>query len=95
MIVTLVHHRVADYGAWKEVYDAFADTQRRGGVRSQSVLRSTEDPNLIVVTHSFDTADAAHAFFSNEELKDAMAQAGVDISTFTVEFLDEVESGAP
>jgi hypothetical protein len=31
--VTLVHHRVQDYDAWRRVYDGVRDVQRDGGVR--------------------------------------------------------------
>ncbi len=51
--VTILHHRVADFDAWKKIYDGLRDAQREGGVPTHSVLRSTDDPNLIVVTHSF------------------------------------------
>ena len=34
--VTLVHHRVADYDAWKQVYDGVHEMQRAGGVRRDS-----------------------------------------------------------
>jgi heme-degrading monooxygenase HmoA len=93
MTVTIVHHRVADFDAWKETYDGFRDAQREGGVRTHTVLRTTDDPNLVVVTHSFDSADAARAFFANEDLKGAMARGGVDVSSLSIEFLDEVDSG--
>jgi heme-degrading monooxygenase HmoA len=93
MAVSLLHHRVADFDAWKQVYDGFRDAQREGGVRYQSVLRSTDDPNLVVVTHSFDSKEAAQAYFDNQELKAAMERGGVDVSSLSIEFLDEVQSG--
>jgi hypothetical protein len=92
--VTIVHHRVADFDAWKQVYDSVGDMQRAGGVIDQAVLRSTDDPSMVIVVHTFADQDAAHAFFGdNPELRDAMANAGVDLSSFAVEFLDEVAAG--
>jgi len=61
-------------------------------VGTHTVLRSTGEPRPAVVTHSFDSADAAHRFFANEELKDAMVRARVDVSSHSIEFLDEIES---
>jgi hypothetical protein len=49
---------------------------------------------MVVVVHTFDSAEAAHSFFDAPELRQAMADAGVDESSFQVEFLDEVEGGA-
>jgi len=93
MTVTIVRHRVADFETWKKTYDGFRDAQREGGVRAHGVLRSVDDPNLITVTHTFDSADAAHAFFANEALKEAMARGGVDVSSLSLDYLEEVESG--
>lgn len=89
----VVDHRVADFDAWKQVYDTAGDLQREGGVRSHKVLRSTEDPNRVVVTHVFDSREAARAFADLPELREAMGRAGVDASTVSIEYFDEVESG--
>jgi hypothetical protein len=74
----VVLHRVKDYDAWRQVYDGFADVQRQGGVRAEEVLRSVDDPNDVLVTHDFDDAASAKAFFASEELHDAMGRAGVE-----------------
>lgn len=93
--VTIVHHRVADFDAWKQAYDGFADAQREAGVRWQHVWRGREDPNMVVVIHVFDTLEAAQALFQSSELKGAMERAGVDPESFQIEFLDDVGGGAP
>ena len=86
--ITLVHHRVADFDAWKQVYDSFVD-QPDAGV-PLGVWRDRDDPNAVVVVHAFDSFEQAQALFSSEELKGAMEQAGVDTSSLRIEFLDEV-----
>jgi heme-degrading monooxygenase HmoA len=91
--VTLVHHRVRDFEAWKQVYDGVREVQRDGGVRFHQVLRSADDPTMVVVTHAFDSREAAEAFFDQEELKAALAQSGVDLSSMRLEYLDEIEAG--
>ena len=91
--IALVRHRVADYDAWKAEYDRFAPTQAEHGVRAHQVLRSTDDPNDIIVTHAFDTPSEAQAFFAMPELKQAMSQAGVKADTVTISYFDEVEAG--
>lgn len=92
--VTLVHHRVADFDAWKAVYDGFRDVQRERGVKHHHVWRSKEDPGMIVVVHTFDSEGAAQAFFAAPELQEAMAEAGVDASSVHVAFFDEAAGGA-
>jgi len=78
MAMTLVLHRVGDYGAWREVYDSVADLQKAGGVVTESVHRMAGDRDNVLVIHEFGTADEAHAFFSNPELQEAMGRAGVE-----------------
>ena len=92
--VSIVHHRVTDFDAWKAVYDGFRDVQKERGVRHHHVWRSQDDPNMVVVVHTFDSAEAAHAFFGSEDLKGAMAEAGVDPSSVQIQFLAEVAGGA-
>jgi quinol monooxygenase YgiN len=92
--VALVRHRVADFDEWKKAYDGFAPVQAEHGVHAHHVLRSAENPNDVTVTHTFDSPEAARAFFAMPELKDAMSDAGVDADSVEVSYFDEVESGA-
>ena len=92
--VAVVRHRVSDFDAWKQVYDGFARVQAEHGVHAHQVLRSIDNPNDVVVTHTFDSREAARAFFVLPQLKDAMGEAGVDADSVEVSYFDEVESGA-
>jgi quinol monooxygenase YgiN len=92
--VAVIRHRVADFDAWKTVYDGFAPIQAEHGVQAHQVLRSIENPNDITVTHTFDSRDAAQAFFAMPELKGAMSEGGVDGDSVEVSYFDEVEPGA-
>jgi len=89
----LIRHRVADFDAWKQAYDGFREGQKQGGVQFHQVLRGTEDPNLVVVTHVFADRHTADAFADSAELRDAMGRAGVDESSLSIEYLDEVAAG--
>jgi hypothetical protein len=72
-----VRHDVADYAAWRKVYDGF-DAERTGlGVTAQAVYRSLDNPNDVTVSHDFKTSEAAKAFASSPNLKNAMQNAGV------------------
>ena len=70
-------HKVSNYGNWKRVYDDFASVRKENGVTGASVHRDANDPNAITITHQFKDMNAATAFANSEELKSAMAKAGV------------------
>jgi heme-degrading monooxygenase HmoA len=89
--VLLVDHRVADFDAWLKVYDEVRQWQHEGGVRFEQVLRSADDPNHVLVTHAFDSRDAAESFANNPELREAMGRGGVDGSSVKLAYFDEVE----
>jgi quinol monooxygenase YgiN len=92
--VAVVRHRVADFDAWRKVYDGFAPIQAEHGVHAHQVLRSIESPNDVTVTHTFDSREAAREFFAMPELKEAMSNAGVRADSVEISYFDEVESGA-
>jgi hypothetical protein len=87
MAISLVLHRVADFAAWRQVYDSVSDLQKAGGVTAESVHRMAGDPNNVLVIHEFETVGEAQAFFANEELGDALQRAGVT-SQPRIEFYD-------
>lgn len=77
MATLFVRHTVADYAAWRRIFDAFAPTQDAMGVTDKAVYRAADDGNDITVTHDFATVEEAMAFASSAELKAAMQDAGV------------------
>ena len=89
MTTSFVLHRVADYDAWRRVYDSVADVQERGGVTNQAVYRSEGDPNNVLVMHAFGNSQEAHSFFESPELRQGMQDAGVDASSLRLEFYNE------
>ena len=91
--IALVRHRVADFDAWRKVYDGFAPIQAEHGVHAHQVLRSIENPNDVTVEHTFDSREAANAFFARPDLKEAMSKAGVNADSVEISYFDEVESG--
>lgn len=90
MITAFVLHRVADYDAWRVVYDDFGDAQKAGGVTHEEVWRSQDDPNLVFIRHDFGDRAAAEAFFTGTELKETMMQAGVDASTMQIHYVEQL-----
>jgi hypothetical protein len=72
-----VRHTVADYAAWRKVYDAFDSQRRPMGVTAHAVYRSVDNPNDVTVWHDFATREQAEAFVASEALRSAMQNAGV------------------
>ena len=88
MTTSFVLHTVADYDAWRRVYDSVAGLQARGGVSDQAVYQAAGDPNSVLVMHEFGSSEKAHAFFENPELREAMGEGGVDPSSLRIEFYE-------
>jgi quinol monooxygenase YgiN len=69
--------RVADFAAWKPVFDELEPTRRQAGFTAHSLHRDAEDPNVIIIAYR--VGDIAHAreYASSPDLREAMQRAGV------------------
>ena len=85
MTIMFVRHHVADYEAWRRVYDSVGEIQRQGGVTEEAVYRAEDDPDDVLVMHQFSSSGEAHSFMENPDLRKAMADAGVDAGSLRVE----------
>ncbi len=72
-----LQHRVADYDAWRPIYDA--DIERRSAAQLQEigVFRKAGDENLVLLVWSTDNTEGFKAMLTSEELKAKMQEAGV------------------
>jgi len=89
MVVMEVHHQVADYDAWKKVFDSYAPLSR--GALFYRINRGVDDPNTLLVVHGFRSTAEANAYRDDPVLKETMRGAGVT-SAPRFEIYDEVES---
>ena len=87
----LILHEVADYPAWKAIFDSAAGIRQDAGEISFQVLRYENDPNRIVHFSRWRSLAAARAFFESERLVEIRRQAGVTAPEFL--YLDELDSG--
>lgn len=87
----LIIHDVADYPAWKTVFDNAADIRREAGERSYQVLKYDSDPNRIVHFSTWTSHDDARRFFESPRLVEIRRLAGVKAPEFI--YLDELEAG--
>ncbi len=92
MTTVLARFHVADYDSFRPGYDralaAFAE------IRSYRVWRGQDDPNLVVITETFDSREVAQALWTSQATHDAMVSDGIDMSSLQIDYLDEIDSGA-
>jgi len=89
MIVVAIQHTVADYEAWKSVYDE--RNPGTFGAKFARVNRLVSDPNTVTVVCGFESVDAANDMIESPDLKAAMDRAGVT-SAPRIEVYEEAES---
>ena len=91
MPYVLIMHEVADYPAWKKVFDGAVGLRRDAGERSYQVLKYQHDPNRIVHFSMWTSLDQARRFFESPQLVKIRADAGVKAPEFI--YLDQLEAG--
>ena len=91
MQYVLIIHEVADYEAWKKVFDSAASIRRDAGERSFQVLRYQNDPNRIVHFSMWTSINDAKRFFESLELVQIRIEAGVKSPDFI--YLEQLEAG--
>lgn len=91
MQYVLIIHEVADYSAWKKVFDQAAAIRHEAGERSYQVLKYETDPNKIVHFSAWTSIADAKAFFESPRLVQIRKDAGVKAPEFI--YLDQLESG--
>lgn len=84
----LIQHEVADFTAWKSVFDQDQDNRRNHGAISHRVVR---DGNLVTALVDFPDTKTAESFVEDPRLRDAMAHAGV-AGAPSIKYTEEIES---
>ena len=69
--------RVADFAAWKPVFDELEPTRRQAGFTAHSLHRDAEDPNVIIIAYRVGDIARAREYASSQDLRQAMQRAGV------------------
>jgi quinol monooxygenase YgiN len=91
MKYVLIIHEVADYLAWKKIFDQAADIRKEAGEISYQVLKYAHNPNQIVHLSVWRSHGEARNFFESEKLIQIRKEAGVKSPDFI--YLDELEAG--
>jgi len=91
MLHVLIIHEVADYEAWKKVFDGAAGIRKDAGERSYQILRFENEPRKIVHFSVWTSLASARAFFESPRLVRIRVEAGVKTPEFI--YLEEVAVG--
>ena len=93
MTTVLISHRVADFDAWKLAYDRVAAGPLGSATRSYRIWRGQDDPQLVILEETYDSREAAEATLNHPDLPAEIANAGVEMSSVRIDYLDEIASG--
>lgn len=72
-----VRHQVADYAAWRPVYESVEGLRQQYGCLGAEVMVEPGDKNDVFVIHRFPTLEQAQGFATSDALREAMHTAGV------------------
>jgi len=85
----LIIHEVADYQAWKIIFDDAAAIRQAAGEISYQVLKYDTDANRIAHFSVWSSLEKARRFFESPELVEIRKAAGVKAPEFI--YLEEIE----
>lgn len=88
MTTVIIHHEVRDYENWKSTFDGVAALRREGGELDATLYRDAKNPSLVSGVFRWKDESSARAYFSSDQLKAKMAEAGV-VGTPTIHVLNE------
>ena len=89
----LIRHHVADYPAWKAVFDEQEPARRANGSQGGWLCRDAADPLEVLLLLAWDDLERARLFADSDDLGEAMTRAGVTDRP-DIWFLEEVERPA-
>ena len=93
MPALLIRHRVADFPAWKAVFDEHEPTRRANGSQGERLFRDAADPHEVLLLLAWDDLERARLFADSDDLQEAMTRAGVTDRP-DIWFLEELERPA-
>lgn len=77
MPALLIRHTIADFGAWKTIFDEQSCTRAANGSAGGRVFVSQTDPFEVLVILEWDTHERADLYARSTDLNDALVAAGV------------------
>jgi hypothetical protein len=90
MPALLIRHDVADYPAWKAIFDEHEPVRRANGSQGGRLFREAASPNAVLVLLTWDDLERARLFVDSDDLRDAITRSGV-VGEPDFWFLEEVD----
>lgn len=73
----IITHEVADFDAWKTVFDGHEGARKAAGFLGHHINRHAENPNLLSVYLAASDVAKARAFTESADLRSTMSAAGI------------------
>lgn len=86
----LIRHHVAHYPAWKAVFDEQEPVRRANGSQEGWLFQNSDDPHEVLLLLAWDDLERARLFVDSDDLREAMARAGVTDRP-NIWFLEDLE----
>jgi hypothetical protein len=80
MAMLIIHHKVGDYGTFKDVFLDDQERRRRSGCKGARVHQNAFDPNDVWVVLEFESAEQARQHAEGLELHEAIKWATSNVS---------------
>lgn len=77
MPVLLARYKVHDFATYKAEFDEFAPVRRALGATRHRLMRSPDEPGVVVLLLEFPTLDAARAFVDEPRRLELFDRAGI------------------
>jgi heme-degrading monooxygenase HmoA len=82
----VVQSNVADFDAWKVVFDENRALREKHGATGHRIYRGVDDPTAVMVVTTFASAEGAAAFATDPALKEAMERSGITSAPSMAEY---------
>ncbi len=74
-----VRHTVDDYAKWLNVFNSVEGMRKNAGEKSYFIYTTDDNPKDVIGEFEWDNLNNAKSFFNSEDLKQKMAEAGVNM----------------
>jgi len=90
MATTIINsQKVADFGKWKQGFEAGAEMRAQAGIIVKGIYQSVEDENLVTIISEVPNPEIAKAIFSSATMKEAQEKSGV-VSPPEIKILNQI-----
>ena len=89
----ILRYRVADFDAWKTVFDRNESQRKAAGFLGHHISRDQDDPNSLSIFFAVEDIDRFKIYAASDEGKALMQEAGI-VSESTIGFITQPRQGA-